>query len=701
MNHRTVTLFSASYLAVRVLCWLLVTLVLGAYLFVAQTAEAAPLQPTANPPITSYLDAEHAVFRIEVEGGDYVGLAKERTAQTRSGGTGFFVSASGIAVTNNHVVTGAGILRVYLGESNEALHARVLGSSECADLAVLQVVGDEFPYLTWSDELQRGMDVYSIGFPFGTTEPTMNDGIISALHAEGQTRWSSLDEILLHSAVINPGNSGGPLVTRDGEVVGVNYAQTERNQYYAIAPTDARSYIERLQEGVDIDSIGIDGEAFTAENFSGIWVRSVKAGSTADQAGLAAGDVLLSLAGLDLAKDGTMQTYCEILRSHRTDETINLQLYRPTAKAICDGQLNGRALECEQLPGIQYRAIADSHEQVTLETPSTWQDVKWQDWQRNGKSIGISVKVAPDLEKYDNSWRSTGFTLGLSTELARSSTVDQELGQMDLNDDCTYVEDSTIKVGDFSGKYQYWKNCGNVDTYVYHVVFTSERQTVMGSLFFQGTTSEQVEIINRILKTLSITLHAQPAATVAPTPTSTPQPQTGTATILVDALNVRSGPSTNYPIIASASRNQQFSIIGQSGNCAWVMIRDNGGFEGWIAAGNQYARINGNCSGFGSGKIVSAATPIATRRSLPPQGANEGCVNFQNNLNAELTITFTGQAGQSNRSFKVAPHGNNQQCFAPGPYTYTLDAPPPWGSSNGEITIERGKTINFPINPAN
>jgi len=64
-----------------------------------------------------------------------------------------------------------------------------------------------------------------------------------------------------------------------------------------------------------------------------------------------------------------------------------------------------------------------------------------------------------------------------------------------------------------------------------------------------------------------------------------------------------------------------------------------------------------------------------------------------------LNITFTRPRDGWNTTFKVAEDAAVEKCFDPGDYTYTLDAPPPWGSSNGELTISAGDNYSFPINP--
>ena len=139
-------------------------------------------------------------------------------------GSGVIIDDSGVAVTNNHVVTGAAILRVFVGGESQPRNARIVGVSECSDLAVIDIEGDGYPYLEWFDgQIYAGLDVFAAGFPLGDPEFTLTKGIVSKARTRGETNWASVIE---HDANINPGNSGGPLVTTDGKVIGINYASS-------------------------------------------------------------------------------------------------------------------------------------------------------------------------------------------------------------------------------------------------------------------------------------------------------------------------------------------------------------------------------------------------------------------------------------------------------------------------------------------
>jgi serine protease Do len=259
-------------------------------------------------------------------------------------GTGFIIDPSGVAVTNNHVVTGAAFLQVYVQGEDEPLNARVLGVSECSDLAVIDIEGDGFPYVDWNTApASLGTEIYALGYPLGDPRPTLTRGVISKEDADGETSWASVDSVLEHDATINPGNSGGPLVTSDGKVVGVNYAgASDTNQYFSINAADARAIVEQLRAGTDLDSIGVNGEAvITEDDITGIWVSSVESGSPADRAGVEAGDIITMLEGLVLSTDGTMADYCDILRSRNATDTMSIEVLRYATSEVLEGQLNG------------------------------------------------------------------------------------------------------------------------------------------------------------------------------------------------------------------------------------------------------------------------------------------------------------------------------------------------------------------------
>ena len=295
--------------------------------------------------ISNLTDVQNAVIQIESDGtfvDPQVGLVVNGAGR----GSGFIIDPSGIAVTNNHVVTGAALLKVWVGGVQH--NARILGVSECSDLAVIKVEGGPYSYLNWyNGQVKTGLEVYAAGYPLGEPQFSLTKGIISKEKADGQTSWASLDYTLGHDATINPGNSGGPLLTGDGQVVGINYASlSSANQYFAIDAKTAEPVIEQLKKEQDVDSIGINGTAVQSSDgkLTGIWVSSVKSGSPADKAGIKGGDILYQMENLVLATDGTMKDYCSILRTHKPSDTLSISVIRYASGEVLEGQLNGREL---------------------------------------------------------------------------------------------------------------------------------------------------------------------------------------------------------------------------------------------------------------------------------------------------------------------------------------------------------------------
>ena len=302
----------------------------------ATTVVTAP----ANDAVDSLQDVRSAVIRIEAEGSfDYPGEGTQYNEG--SSGSGFFISPDGIAVTNNHVVTGAAFLQVYVEGEDGPRNAKILGVSECSDLAVIDVDGDGFPYLAWyADELAVGVDVFAAGFPLGDHEYTLLDGIVSKEDADGESSWASVDSVIEHTADILPGNSGGPLVSKNGLVIGVNYAGDSEGQAFAIGYDEASKVLPTLQGGQDVTSIGINGSALVTDAGSGIWVYSVGSGSPAHLVGVRGGDIVSEIEGLIPATDGTMSDYCDVLRSQDPDSAMQIEVWRDADGGYFEGTLN-------------------------------------------------------------------------------------------------------------------------------------------------------------------------------------------------------------------------------------------------------------------------------------------------------------------------------------------------------------------------
>ena len=426
-------------------------------------------------------DVKSATIQIEAQG-SFVPPDIGSPVEFAGRGSGFIIDPSGIAVTNNHVVTGAGLLKVWVGGEAQPRNARILGVSECSDLAIIDIDGDGFPYLAWyGDPINVGLEVYAAGFPLGDPEYTLTKGIVSKAHASGETNWASVEGVLEHDATINPGNSGGPLVTNDGQVVGVNFASySQANQYFAITADTAQPLIRRLRQGENVDSVGVNGVAVSNDDGSvtGVWVLSVASGSEADQAGLEGGDIITDLEGVQLGKNGTMAEYCDILRSHQPSDTLSMDVLRFAAGETLAGQLNGRPLETSSSFGSQlggavggnastgvysdFMQVSDDYDAIQMEVPSEWSDVDGRAWVDGGSVIGSSIYAAPDLDGFLNTWGEPGVVFNVSNDLAKLGGYVQLLdierqsfsGSCELDNRYDYNDDY------YRGKFDWFTNCG-------------------------------------------------------------------------------------------------------------------------------------------------------------------------------------------------------------------------------------------------
>jgi serine protease Do len=473
--------------------------------------------------VTSREDLESATVRIEAKG-TFLDAGTGQQITDDWGGSGFIIDPSGIAVTNNHVVAGAALLQVYVAGEDKPFNAKVLGVSECSDLAVIDIEGEGYPYFEWHDgAINTGIDVYAAGFPLGDPEFTLTRGIVSKAEANGETPWASVDSVLEHDATINPGDSGGPLVGNNSKVVGVNYAGiSETNQNYAIKSEKALQVIEQLRHGQNVDSIGVNGEAVLSddETKSGIWVSSVKAGAPADEAGVRAGDIIRKLEGLVLANDGTMADYCDVLRSREPSDTMNLEVLRSETGEVLEGQLNGRNLELATplTPGAEkeaagvseggtyfsYTAITDDTGDLKMSVPTEWNAVNGTGWALDRETVGPALSASADLDAYNDTWGEPGVSFGASSSLVQSHSVDSMLDDHNYAQACEKDARYDYQDPPYTGKYDLWVNCGEKRSSFLVLAAVPENQEFIAVVQIVIVSDADVEAANQILRTFEV-----------------------------------------------------------------------------------------------------------------------------------------------------------------------------------------------------
>jgi serine protease Do/serine protease DegQ len=255
--------------------------------------------------------------------------ARPRERQFQSAGSGVIVDAkNGYILTNNHVIENASEITVTLLD-NRSFSAKVIGSDEGADIAVLQAKQPNLVAMALGDSsrLEVGDYVVAIGNPFGL-QHTVTAGIVSALGRTG-INPEGYEDFIQTDASINPGNSGGALVNLRGELVGINSAILSGSGGnigigFAIPVNMAKGVMEQLIKygqvkrgvlGVNIYNVTPDvAKEFGLSDVSGALVAGVATGSAADKAGVKTGDIIVSINGTPMKSAAELRNAIGMLR---------------------------------------------------------------------------------------------------------------------------------------------------------------------------------------------------------------------------------------------------------------------------------------------------------------------------------------------------------------------------------------------------
>jgi serine protease Do len=484
--------------------------------------EAPPPTETPSTAVKTLQDVKSAVIQIEAQG-SFVEPGVGLQMNVAGLGSGFIIDQSGIAVTNNHVVTGAAFLKVWVGGASQAHNAKVVAVSECSDLAVIDIDGDGFPYLEWYDgSITAGLDIYVAGFPLGDPEYTLVRGIVAKEHADGETSWASVDSVIQHDAAANPGNSGGPVVTTDGKVVGVHYASAQGvNQYFAIGRDEALKVIDQLRAGQDVNSIGVNGVAVNdGAGLSGIWVSSVESGSPADRAGIRGGDIIYRLEGLVLATDDTMSDYCDILRSHNASDVLSVEVLRFETGERLEGQLNGRQLEVVSVPVVptrvaaegeppsaaysSYVLITDDYGVLEVEVPQEWNDIDGSPWVIEDTEIGASLTASTDLAGFNDTYDTPGMFFAASTWLVEEYDPSSFLDDVTFSDGCLLEGRYEYDDGYYVGYYDLYVECGDALSTIVNIAAEPEDGSFLVWVVAQLVGDADYDALTRIIDTFQV-----------------------------------------------------------------------------------------------------------------------------------------------------------------------------------------------------
>ncbi len=285
-----------------------------------------------------------------------VGIYISQTTTTFSGttsqedtgsGSGVIITKDGYIVTNNHVVGGAGHIRVYLQDGTE-YDATVVGADTYSDIAIIKINADNLPAATLGDSgsAKVGDEVYAIGNPLGVLTSSVSRGIISGLD-----RTITIDDVSMTlmqtDAAVNPGNSGGGLFNSIGELIGIVNAKSASIDVeglgFAIPVNTAKPIIKNLIDlgyvtgrpyiGIEMQDVslryGNNQNSFNPFNqydyVTRVQVMKVVEGSAANKAGIMANDILTAINGTEIT--GSSQ-FASLLYEYKVGDTVTITVLR-------------------------------------------------------------------------------------------------------------------------------------------------------------------------------------------------------------------------------------------------------------------------------------------------------------------------------------------------------------------------------------
>ncbi len=321
----------------------------------------ADVAARVTPSVVNVFSEREQPAEIDPFGG-FIGVPRRHALSL---GSGVIVSSDGIIVTNHHVVEKSDAIAVVLKDGRE-LGAKLVGSDPRSDVAVLRIDAKNLPAIQLADssKIRVGDLVLAIGNPFGIGQ-TVTMGIISAT-GRANLGINDVEDFIQTDAAINPGNSGGALVDMEGRLVGINTAIMSRSGgYQGIGFAIPSNMVVQIEDqlvrhgkvtrgwlGVAIDDVS-DSVAMRLHVAprSGVVVTELSPEGPAARAGLALGDVIVSLNGVRVTDPGHLRNLIALAGPQR----IHLEIVR-------GGKEQGRDVQLVQAPDepSKHTSAADS-----------------------------------------------------------------------------------------------------------------------------------------------------------------------------------------------------------------------------------------------------------------------------------------------------------------------------------------------------
>jgi serine protease Do len=295
----------------------------------------------------------------------------QRPRRTQGQGSGFFISADGYIVTNNHVIDKASVVDIQTDDL-KTYTAKVIGVDPRTDLALLKVDGkNDFPWVRLAPNVPRIGDwVLAVGNPFGLGG-TVTAGIVSARGRD--IGAGTYDDFIQIDAAVNRGNSGGPTFNLAGEVIGVNTAIVSPTGgnigiAFAIPAETVQTVVAALRQngivtrgylGVQIQPVTAEiAESLNLKSQEGALVGEVQPGLPAAQAGIKSGDIIIDVDGTPIKSARDLQRK---IAAFRPDSTVKIKVLRNGKEELIEVKL-------AKLPD-QQQAAADQKQEPQKQNP--------------------------------------------------------------------------------------------------------------------------------------------------------------------------------------------------------------------------------------------------------------------------------------------------------------------------------------------
>lgn len=290
-------------------------------------------------------DAGHSVVSIAIS---KLSLSQEEGLIDRNQniGSGFVVDATGLIVTNQHVVSDTNADYTVITEDGEEYQVVEILRDDFNDIAIVKIAleeGEELSALDLgdSDTLLVGQNVIAIGTPLGEYAGSATTGIISGLDRSvtASSGWfgstaKTYEDVIQTDAAVNPGNSGGPLINSFGEVIGINFATTSGadNISFAIPINKVKTRLEEYRTygkfirpylGVSYQMISEYEALYYADVVPGALVLRVDPASPAFEAGIERGDIIVKFGENDVDR-----SLADIIQEYSVEEEVQINLVR-------------------------------------------------------------------------------------------------------------------------------------------------------------------------------------------------------------------------------------------------------------------------------------------------------------------------------------------------------------------------------------